>query len=159
MYLFFKIKASVCTEAGIAQSVWWLAYGWDDRGIVVWFLAGTSDCVTASERPDQPLGPPNLVGPTQLSIEWGLESVYPGWKRPGHEVASYLRLLLRSRIMGSYLYSAVGLLGVHGGHLYFYQLSSRFCRFPFAIFYCVRLSFIAHIRCNVSWGHRGRIEV
>lgn len=61
MYLFFKIKASVGTEARIAQSVWLLAYGWDDRGIVVSFLAGIRDCVTAPERPDQPLGPPILV--------------------------------------------------------------------------------------------------
>jgi len=71
MYLFFKIKASVCTEAGIVQSVWWLTYGWDDRGIVVWFLAGTRDCVTAPECPDQPLGPPNLV----LNGDWSLPGV------------------------------------------------------------------------------------
>lgn len=89
------------------------------------------------------------LGPTHSRIEWGMESVYAGRKRPGLEVASHVRLLLRLRMMGSYLYSAIGLIGVHRGQLYYYELISRFCRFPFNVF-SVRFSVIADIRHSSS---------
>jgi hypothetical protein len=56
------LSKEITTEAGTAQSVWWLGYGVNDREIMVRFSTGEIFSFLQASRP--------AVLPTQSSIQW-----------------------------------------------------------------------------------------